>query len=161
MRPLREIRLHVRTGVALVFFFVALLGVDRMTNAQDNVGIVRIPSQYSVTETLDRLERLLKDRGIIVFARIDFSGDAARAGLTLKSEQMLIFGNPKAGTPLMQAAPASGIDLPLKALAWEDSEGRTWLAYNAPEYVLRRHQLASGFGSNLSAPIPILEAAAK
>jgi len=132
-----------------------------MANAQDAPGIVRIPSQYSVTETLDRLERLLEEKGITVFARIDFSGDAARAGLTLRAEQMLIFGNPKAGTPLMQAIPASGIDLPLKALGWEDAGGKTWLAYNAPEYIVRRHGLAPALGANLAAPIPVLEAATK
>ncbi|MBV8210871.1 MAG: DUF302 domain-containing protein [Burkholderiaceae bacterium] len=132
-----------------------------MANAQDEAGIVRIPSVHSVAETLDRLERLLKERGVIVFARIDFSADAVRAGLAMRAEQMLVFGNPKAGTPLMQAAPASGIDLPLKALAWEDAEGKTWLAYNAPEYVVRRHALAPSFAANLAAPIPLLEAAAK
>jgi len=132
-----------------------------MAQVQDDHGIVRIPSQHGVVETLDRLERLLKERGLTVFARIDFSGDAARAGLTMRTEQMLIFGNPRAGTPLMQAAPTSGIDLPLKALVWEDASGKTWLAYNAPEYVVRRHGLAPSLGANLAAPIPILEAATK
>src|ERR1700758_5504865 len=130
-----------------------------MASARDDSGVVRIPSLHSVTDTLDRLERLLRERGLIVFARIDFSGDAARAGLAMRAEQMLVFGNPKAGTPLMQAVPASGIDLPLKALAWEDVDGKTWLAYNAPEYVVRRHGLAPSFGANLAAAIPLLEAA--
>ncbi len=132
-----------------------------MAYAQDDPGIVRIPSQHNVADTLDRLERLLKERGLTVFARIDFSGDAAKAGLTMRPEQMLIFGNPKAGTPLMQAVPASGIDLPLKALVWEAADGKTWLAYNAPGYVVRRHGLAPSFGASLAAPIPILEAATK
>jgi len=132
-----------------------------MAHAENDPGIVTIPSQHGVADTLDRLERLLKERGLIIFARIDFSGDAARAGLTMRAEQMLIFGNPKAGTPLMQAAPASGIDLPLKALVWQDPEGRTWLAYNAPEYVVRRHGLAPSFSASLAAPIPLLEAATK
>src|SRR5215475_6534225 len=88
-------------------------------------GIVRLPSQHSVATTLVRLESLLKERGIMIFARIDFSGDAARAGLTMRPEQMLIFGNPRAGTPLMQSVPAAGLDLPLKALVWEDAEGQT------------------------------------
>jgi uncharacterized protein (DUF302 family) len=132
-----------------------------MAYAQSDPGIVQIPSQHAVADTIDRLERLLKERGLIVFARIDFSGDAARAGLTMRPEQMLIFGNPKAGTPLMQAAPTSGIDLPMKALVWEDAGGKTWLAYNAPEYVVRRHGLAPALASNLAAPIPLLEAATK
>ena len=132
-----------------------------MTQAQQAPGIVHIPSQHAVAETLDRLEALLKERGLLVFARIDFSGDAARAGLSMRTEQMLIFGSPKAGTPLMQAVPTVAIDLPLKALAWEDANGRTWLAYNAPEYVVQRHGLATTFAANLAASIPLLEAAAK
>ena len=132
-----------------------------MAYPQNDPGIVQIPSRHGVADTLDRLERLVKERGLIVFARIDFSGDAARAGLTMRPEQMLIFGNPKAGTPLMQAAPTCGIDLPLKALVWEDAGGKTWLAYNAPEYVVRRHGLASALASNLAAAIPLLEAATK
>ena len=132
-----------------------------MTQAQQAPGLVHIPSQHAVAETLDRLEALLKERGLLVFARIDFSGDAARAGLSMRAEQMLIFGSPKAGTPLMQAVPTVAIDLPLKALAWEDASGRTWLAYNAPEYVVHRHGLAATFAANLAASIPLLEAAAK
>jgi uncharacterized protein (DUF302 family) len=130
-----------------------------MAYAQNDAGIVQIPSQHGVADTLDRLERLVRERGLIVFARIDFSGDAGRAGLTMRPEQMLIFGNPKAGTALMQAVPTSGVDLPLKALVWEDASGKTWLAYNAPEYVVRRHGLAPALASNLAAAIPLLEAA--
>jgi len=132
-----------------------------MQQTQMDSGIVTIPSQHSVADTLDQLERLLRERGLIVFARIDFSRDAASAGLTLRPEQMLIFGNPKAGTPLMQAAAVSGIDLPLKALVWEDAEGKTWLAYNAPEYLVRRHGLRPSFAANLASPIALLEAATK
>jgi uncharacterized protein (DUF302 family) len=131
-----------------------------MPSADSAPGLVKIPCMHGVADTVDRLERLLKERGLMVFARIDFSADAARAGLTMRPEQMLIFGNPKAGTALMQAEPAAGIDLPLKALVWEDADGRAWLAYNAPEYVVRRHGLAPALGANLAAPIPMLEAAA-
>ena len=132
-----------------------------MAYAQNDPGIVQMPSRHGVADTLDLLERLVKERGLIVFARIDFSGDAARAGLTMRPEQMLIFGNPKAGTALMQAAPTSGLDLPLKALAWEDAGGKTWVAYNAPGYIVQRHGLASALASNLAAAIPLLEAATK
>ncbi|HEX4586105.1 MAG TPA: DUF302 domain-containing protein [Burkholderiaceae bacterium] len=132
-----------------------------MAQPQEDTGVVQIPSQHSVVETVDRLERLLKERGLIVFARIDFSGDAAKAGLTMRAEQMLIFGNPKAGTPLMQAAPASGLDLPIKALVWEDADGKTWLAYNDPQYIVRRHGLPPGLAANLAAPVPLLEAATR
>ena len=123
-------------------------------------GIRRITSQHSVTATLERLEALLKERGVMIFARIDFGGDAARAGLTMRPEQMLIFGNPKAGTPLMQSVPAAGIDLPLKALVWEDAEGRTQIAYNDPQYIVRRHGLDPALAANLAAVLPLLERAA-
>jgi uncharacterized protein (DUF302 family) len=133
-----------------------------MTTANDaEQGIVRIPARYPALQTLDRLESLLKERGVMVFARIDFSGDAQRAGLTLRPQQMLIFGNPKAGTPLMMAAPTAGLDLPLKALVWEDEKGSAWIAYNDPQYVVRRHGLAPGLAANLAAVIPLIERAAK
>lgn len=124
-------------------------------------GIVRIRAHHSVAETVDRLEALLKERGILVFARIDFSGDAAKAGLTMRPEQLLIFGNPKAGTPLMLASPVAGLDLPLKALVWEDANGATWIGYNDPLYVIRRHDLAPTLGANLAAVTPLLERAAQ
>ena len=131
-----------------------------MTGAADSdQGIARIHSRHSVTETIARLESILKERGIMVFARIDFSGDAARAGLTMRTEQMLIFGNPKAGTPLMVAAPTAGLDLPLKALVWEDTDG-TWIAYNDPQYVVKRHGLPAALAANLSVVSPLLERAA-
>jgi uncharacterized protein (DUF302 family) len=123
-------------------------------------GIVRIPSQHPVAKTLERLESLLKERGIMIFARIDFSGDAGRAGLTMRPEQMLIFGNPKAGTPLMQSAPTAGLDLPVKALVWEDADGRTSIAYNDPQYVMRRHGLDTALAANLAAVVPLIERAA-
>jgi len=95
----------------------------------------------------------------MIFARIDFSGDAGRAGLHMRPEQMLIFGNPKGGTPLMQAVPTVGLDLPLKALVWEDAEGRTWLAYNDPDYIVQRHAVESNLSINLAGVIPLLERA--
>jgi len=123
-------------------------------------GITRISSKHSVAMTLERLESLLKERGVMIFARIDFSGDAARAGLTMPPEQMLIFGNPKAGTPLMQSAPAVGLDLPLKALVWQDASGQTQVAYNDTQYIIRRHGLDAGFAANLAAVVPLIERAA-
>jgi uncharacterized protein (DUF302 family) len=133
-----------------------------MSNAADAAhGIITIQSQHSVAVTVQRLEALLKDRGIIVFAHIDFSADAARAGLTMRPEQLLIFGNPKGGTALMQAAPSAGLDLPFKALVWEDSDGHAWIAYNDPQYLLQRHSLPPALGANLSGLPPILERAAQ
>ena len=124
-----------------------------------DTGITRMRSAHSVAQTVQRLESLLKERGVMIFARIDFSGDAARAGLTLREEQMLIFGNPKAGTPLMQSAPAAGLDLPLKALVWEDAEGHTQIAYNDPHYIIRRHGLDAALAANLAAVVPLIERA--
>ena len=123
-------------------------------------GIIRLASRDSVAATIDRLEASLKQRGILVFARIDFSGDAARAGLRMQPQQMLIFGNPKAGTPLMLQVPAVGLDLPLKALAWEDAEARVWVAYDDPQYIVRRYGIEPALAGNLAAVVPIIEAAA-
>jgi uncharacterized protein (DUF302 family) len=129
-------------------------------NASIESGIKRITSHHSVTATLERLESLLKEKGVMIFARIDFSGDAGRAGLTMRPEQMLIFGNPKAGTPLMQSAPTAGLDLPVKALVWQDANGQTQVAWNDPQYVTRRHGLDPALAGNLAAVVPLIERAA-
>jgi len=131
------------------------------TQSEANHGVVVIPARQSVATTIDRLEDRLRERGIIIFTRIDFCADAARAGLTMRPEQLLIFGNPKAGTPLMLATPAVGIDLPLKALAWEDEHGKTWLAYNDPSYIVQRHGVGEALGANLAAVVPLLQQAAQ
>lgn len=123
-------------------------------------GIIRLASQHSVAGTIDRLEAGLKQRGILVFARIDFSGDAARAGLRMQPQQMLIFGNPKAGTPLMMQEPAVGLDLPLKVLAWEEAGPKVWVAYKDPQYIVRRYGLEAALAANLAAVVPIIAAAA-
>lgn len=128
------------------------------TDAQ--LGVIRRPSGRSVAATIDRLESLLRERGIVIFARIDFSADAARAGLTMRPGQLLVFGNPRAGTPLLIAAPAVGLDLPLKALAFEDEAGQTWLAYNDPTYIVQRHGIDQALSAHLAAVIPLLEQAA-
>jgi uncharacterized protein (DUF302 family) len=101
-------------------------------------GIISKPSKFSVPETLDRLEAILRAKGITVFARVDHSGEAEKVGMKMPPTQVLIFGNPKGGTPLMLAAPTSAIDLPIKALAWQDSDGSVWLSYNDPQYLKRR-----------------------
>ncbi|HXX31954.1 MAG TPA: DUF302 domain-containing protein [Myxococcaceae bacterium] len=104
-------------------------------------GIIRKLSAHPVPETLDRLEAILKTKGIHVFARIDHSGEAAKVGLSMPPTQVLIFGNPRAGTPVMLAAPTSAIDLPLKALAYQDSAGKVWLGYTDPAFFARRYGL--------------------
>lgn len=108
--------------------------------AADNT-LATVPSSYGVAETLNRLEAIVKEKGITVFVRIDHQAEAAKAGLTMKASQLLIFGNPKVGSPLMKAAPTTGIDLPLKALAWEDADGKVWLSYNRPDLLKQRHGL--------------------
>jgi uncharacterized protein (DUF302 family) len=105
-------------------------------------GIISKPSKYSVSETLHRLETILTAKGIKIFALIDHSGEAEKAGLKMPPTQLLIFGNPEGGTPVMLAAPASAIDLPLKALAWQDSKGQVWLSYNDAAYLQHRFGLS-------------------
>src|SRR5437899_5298771 len=102
-------------------------------------GIIDVPSLYSVPDTLARLQSILKERGMTVFALIDHGGEAEKAGLSMRPTQLLIFGSPKGGTPLMVATPSLAIDLPLKALAWQDEQGKVWLSYNSPEYLQQRH----------------------
>ena len=112
-----------------------------MTSFLTDNGVVRKPSRYSVTETLDRLEAILREKGVMVFARIDQRATAEAVGLALRPTQLLIFGDPKAGTPLMDACPSLAIDLPLKALAWEGDDGQVWFAHNSPAYLQQRHGL--------------------
>lgn len=102
-------------------------------------GLVRKQSPHDVATTMDRLESALTERGINVVARVDHAKAAMGADLELRPTILLIFGNPKLGTPLMQAAPEMAIDLPMKAIAWEDADGQTWLAYNDPAYFKERY----------------------
>ncbi len=102
-----------------------------MPKLPDN-GMVHLSSPHSVPETLERLETIVQSKGIPILARIDHSGDAAKAGLKMQPTQLLIFGNAKAGTPVMVTSPSVAIDLPLKALVWQDDDGKVWLSYNSP-----------------------------
>ena len=104
-------------------------------------GLITLPSTFEPKETIDRLEADVKARGMTVFARIDHAAGAAQAGLSLRPTELLIFGNAKGGTPLMQLGQSIGIDLPLKALAWKDADGKTWLSYNEPAWLAQRHGL--------------------
>lgn len=105
-------------------------------------GLITKPSPYSVPETLDRLEALLRSKNVKIFTRVDHSGEAQNAGLFMPPTQVLIFGNPKGGTPVMLANPLSAIDLPLKALAWQDTEGKVWLTWNDPQYLKSRYNVS-------------------
>jgi uncharacterized protein (DUF302 family) len=125
-----------------------------MVNKQ---GLVQIPSRYSVEETLQRLESAFAARGLQVFARVDHSGEAEKVGMKMRPTKLLIFGSPKAGTPLMVAAPTLAIDLPLKALVWEDEAGKVWLTYNSPEYLKERHGVHSDLIGNLTGAGAVME----
>jgi len=113
-------------------------------------GLEQVASRYSVEETLKRLEAILAQRQVQVFALIDHSGEAAKAGMKMPPTKLLIFGNPKGGTPLMLAAPTLAIDLPLKALVWEDKNGKVWVTYNSPEYLRERHGVPEDLIKNIS-----------
>ena len=111
-----------------------------MAALPDN-GMVHLRSPYSVPETLKRLESILQAKSITVFALVDHSGEAAKVGLKMHPTQLIIFGSPKAGTPLMVASPTLAIDLPLKALVWQDAEGKTWISYNDPIWIAACYSL--------------------
>ena len=112
-------------------------------------GLITITSNHSVKETLDRLEASLRGNGVTVFARIDHAAGAASVDMTLPPTELIVFGQPQAGTPLMQARQSIGIDLPLKMLAWQDSNGKNWLAYNDIAWLAKRH----GLGEDLAPAI--------
>jgi uncharacterized protein (DUF302 family) len=130
-----------------------------MTMPANVNGLVRVECRHSTQITAERLEAVLNKAGVRIFARVDFSADAKAAGLDMHPEILLIFGNPKAGTPLMIEHPTVGIDLPLKALLWEDADGRSWLAYNDPSYIVARHAVSKRLATNLAAAVPLLERA--
>jgi len=113
-------------------------------------GLTTIPSSYGPKETMDRLEAEIKAKGMTVFARIDHAAGAAQAALSLRPTEVL-FGNAKAGTPLMQSNQTIGIDLPLKALVWQDADGKVWLSYNEPSWLAKRHGLAAGTQATVDA----------
>ena len=120
-----------------------------MTAAANN-GIIDKPSNHSVEQTVERLKNILQSKGVQLFAVIDHSGEAEKVGLKMPPTKLLIFGSPKAGTPLMLAAPSTAIDLPLKILIWQDTQGKAWLSYNSPAYLQERHNLPSELLQNIA-----------
>ena len=121
--------------------FIALVGIASTACATN--GLISVKSPYPVGQTLDRLEAGTQQHGLKIFARIDHAAGATSIGKTLRPTELLIFGNPQGGTPLMECAQSAGIDLPLKALAYEDEGGQVWLAYNDPAFLARRHGIAT------------------
>jgi len=115
-----------------------------------NKGLIDRPSHHSVDQTVERLVKLLQSRSITLFALVDHSGEAAKAGMAMRPTKVLIFGSPRAGTPLMIAAPTIAIDLPLKVLVWEDGQEKVWLSYNDPDYLRERHGVPQELLQNLA-----------
>jgi len=113
-------------------------------------GIVNLSSPHTVLETLARLEAVVRSKGIPILAMIDHGGAAAKVGLQMEPTKLLIFGNAKAGTPLMIASPSVALDLPLKALVWQDKDGKVWLSYNSPNYLKQRHDLPENLLPNIA-----------
>ena len=120
-------------------------------------GFTTLPSSFGPKDTMDRLEAEIKARGITVFARIDHGAGAAGAGLTLRPTELLVFGNAKSGTPLMQADQTIGVDLPLKVLVWQDAAGQVWLGYNEPGWLAERHGLRAAAGPTAEAMASLLK----
>jgi uncharacterized protein (DUF302 family) len=138
---------------------VAISGETMSTQVADS-GIVTVPTQRSVAQAADKLASLIEAKQIVLFARIDFAADAERAGLAMNPSQLLVFGNPKAGTPLMQAVPTAALDLPLKVLVWQDGDGRVWFSYNATNYLQTRHGAPAELMKPLDAIGALVQAAA-
>lgn len=113
-------------------------------------GIIDKPSNHSVEQTVERLKNVLQAKAVTLFALVDHSGEAEKVGIKMPPTKLLIFGNPKAGTPLMLAAPSSAIDLPLKILVWGDAQGKVWLSYNSPAYLQERHRLPAELLQNIA-----------
>lgn len=124
-------------------------------------GLTTVPSPHDVKVTIDRLEAAAKAKGMTIFARVDHAAGARSVGLILRPTELLIFGNAKGGTPLMQLQQTSGIDLPLKALAWQDEAGKSWLSYNEPAWLAARHAVADRGGNVVKSLTGALAALAK
>lgn len=177
--PLRP---HAATLAVVVAMFLALVGIgmaiylfkvrgsdsQHSTNKTEDTmsldnrtGIVEIPSHHSVEETLEKTKTLLSAKGISLFAVVDHSGEAAKVGMTMRPTKLVIFGSPKAGTPVMLAAPSSAIDLPLKILIRENAEGKVLVSYNSTEYLAQRHGIPAELAQNLAAVKTLAEKAAE
>jgi uncharacterized protein (DUF302 family) len=127
-----------------------MAAVTGKTAPETNKGIIDRPSNHSVDQTVRKLKNVLQSKGVTLFALIDHSGEAGKVGMQMRSTKLVIFGSPKAGTPLMLASPSVAIDLPLKILVWEDGQGKVWLSYNSPDYLRERHALPPELLQNIT-----------
>ncbi len=152
-------------GLAMTIYLISFRGSAQANSGNNKEspmapttsnGIINIPSNHSVDQTVERLKGILQAKGVTLFALVDHSGEAEKAGMKMRPTKLLIFGSPKAGTPLMLAAPSIAIDLPLKILIWEDNQGKVWVSYNSPAYLLERH----GVPQDLLQSIAVVEALA-
>lgn len=125
--------------IACLVGLIGLIGLTPSASASAADGLIAVKSSYAVNETLDRFEVNARQRGLKVFARVDHAAGAASVGKALRPTEVLVFGGPQGGTPFMECAQSVGIDLPLKALAWQDEQGQVWLGYNDPAFMAQRH----------------------
>ena len=146
-------------GLAMAIYLVSVRGTANLqsTNSEEvsmavatNKGIIDKPSNHSVDQTVEKLKNILQSKGVTLFALVDHSGEAEKVAMKMRPTKLLIFGSPKAGTPLMLAAPSIAIDLPLKILVWEDSQGKVWVSYNNPDYLKERHGLPQELLQNIA-----------
>ena len=148
-------------GLAMAFYLISLRSSAHLHSENDNQeeismtpgannGIINRPSNHSVEQTVEKLKNILQSKGVQLFALIDHSGEAEKVGLKMPPTKLLIFGSPKAGTPLMLAAPSIAIDLPLKILIWQDTQGEAWVSYNSPAYLEERHSLPADLLQNIA-----------
>ena len=144
---------------SLLYMSLAVAALSAGTALAGGDTVVTKPSRYSVPETINRIDKAVTAKGMQIFARIDHGGEAKKGGLAMRPTELLIFGNPKVGTALMVARPTVAIDLPMKALAWEDEEGKVWLTYNSPELLHERHGVPTELTSKLDPVGKLLEAA--
>ena len=145
----------VLCGVLLIFnpknrVEVSMATVSSKEAPTGGQGIIHKPSNHSVEETVEKLKNILKSKGVTLFALVDHSGEAEKVGMKMRPTKLLIFGSPKAGTPLMLAAPSIAIDLPLKILVWEDAQGKVRASYNNPDYLKERHGLPQELLQNIA-----------
>jgi uncharacterized protein (DUF302 family)/uncharacterized membrane protein YidH (DUF202 family) len=145
-------------GLAMAIYLVSVRGSaniqsessgEKIMTPETHKGIIDKPSNHSVEQTVEKLKNILQSKGVTLFALVDHSGEAEKIGMKMRPTKLFIFGSPKAGTPLMQAAPSSAIDLPLKILIWEDEQGKVWVSYNSPEYLKQRHGLPQELLQNI------------
>jgi len=140
----------MKRWLLVLMLAACVLPASAADNAVHNKnGIVDVLSAHSVDQTVDKLKDLLQAKGITLFVVVDHSGEAAKVGMKMPPTKLLIFGNPKGGTPLMLAAPSVALDLPLKILVWQDSQGKVWLSYNSAEYLQERHGLPQDLVKNI------------